>query len=321
MQMIKRKILLPLIDRMKDPVRYWVKEREKAKREREKASHSNLLSINEGAELIKGFLENNSSFAAGKIGLTELTALNIWQDETVSEKRWKKLVSEERYYGGIYPVNDNIYSKFCEIYSSALNDMDLLALWFLQGEARALRKFSPKTKKTVIKAITPHKLEKSWTSSLVGKTVLVVSPFEKTIKQQYEKRLDIWQGKPEMLPEFNLKTLRIQQNAALLEMPEFKNWVEGYECYKEKIAEIEFDVALIGAGAWSIPLAAEAKRLGKSAVHLGGDNQLLFGIMGGRWRNNPEMQEIFNDHWTDVLPEEIPRQNRVSKVPSFDQYW
>ena len=44
---------------------------------------------------------------------------------------------------------------------------------------------------------------------------------------------------------------------------------------EDGIAEIDFEVALIGCGAYGLPLAAHVKRLGKKAVHLGGATQNL----------------------------------------------
>ena len=46
--------------------------------------------------------------------------------------------------------------------------------------------------------------------------------------------------------------------------------------------EIEFDVAIIGCGAYGLPLAVEAKRMGKQAIHMGGATQVLFGIKVNR---------------------------------------
>lgn len=47
---------------------------------------------------------------------------------------------------------------------------------------------------------------------------------------------------------------------------------------KDEIDKRDYDIALIGCGAYGFPLAAHIKRSGKKAVHLGGALQLLFGI-------------------------------------------
>lgn len=47
---------------------------------------------------------------------------------------------------------------------------------------------------------------------------------------------------------------------------------------KDEIDKQDYDIALIGCGAYGFPLAAHIKRSGKKAIHLGGALQLLFGI-------------------------------------------
>ena len=81
------------------------------------------------------------------------------------------------------------------------------------------------------------------------------------------------------------------------------------------IAKIDFDIALLGCGAYGFPLAAFIKRdLGRQAVHIGGATQLLFGIRGGRWETNPKSRvlSLFNSAW--VRPEEKER------PPNFQQH-
>jgi NADPH-dependent 2,4-dienoyl-CoA reductase/sulfur reductase-like enzyme len=72
-----------------------------------------------------------------------------------------------------------------------------------------------------------------------------------------------------------------------------------------EVERVDFDVALIGAGAYGMPLAAHAKKLGKKAVHMAGVTQILFGIRGRRWEK-PPLTDFFNDSWTRPLAEETP---------------
>nr|WP_162051116.1 MULTISPECIES: hypothetical protein [unclassified Lentimonas] len=83
------------------------------------------------------------------------------------------------------------------------------------------------------------------------------------------------------------------------------------------MANIDFDVALIGAGAWSIPLATHAKALGKIGIHLGGTTQILFGIKGKRWEKGGE-PAYYNDSW--VRPNAAETRSGVNKIES-GCYW
>ena len=68
---------------------------------------------------------------------------------------------------------------------------------------------------------------------------------------------------------------------------------------------MDFDIAIIGCGAYGFHLAAHVKRIGKKAVHLGGATQALFGIIGKRWENN-KVSFYINENWIRPLLEEIP---------------
>lgn len=71
---------------------------------------------------------------------------------------------------------------------------------------------------------------------------------------------------------------------------------------KNKINNLQFDVALIGAGAYGLPLASFIKRMGKKAIHLGGVLQLFFGIQGKAW----DSWKIYNKFWTKPKLSEQP---------------
>ena len=68
-----------------------------------------------------------------------------------------------------------------------------------------------------------------------------------------------------------------------------------------------FDVAILGCGAYGLPLAARIKRMGKQAIHLGGATQLMFGIRGGRWDNTPAIARFKNDAWVTASSDETPK--------------
>ena len=68
----------------------------------------------------------------------------------------------------------------------------------------------------------------------------------------------------------------------------------------------DYDVVLVGAGIYSLPLVAHAKQRGKKGIHLGGSTQLFFGIRGSRWDSMKEFQGFFNEFWVRPAVEERP---------------
>ena len=59
----------------------------------------------------------------------------------------------------------------------------------------------------------------------------------------------------------------------------------------------DFDVLLVGAGAYGSFLALYAKSLGKQGIQTGGATSTLFGIMGRRWENRSHVSQYVNENW------------------------
>ena len=109
-----------------------------------------------------------------------------------------------------------------------------------------------------------------------------------------------------MLPDFELKTIKAVQTIAG-QKSEFETWFDALDSMKEKIRNIDFDIAIIGCGAYGFPLASFVKDLGKQAIHLGGVTQLLFGIKGKRWeewKHYTELRKNNGENW--IYSDEIP---------------
>jgi hypothetical protein len=66
------------------------------------------------------------------------------------------------------------------------------------------------------------------------------------------------------------------------------------------------EIIILGCGAYGFPLASKLKAAGKQVIHLGGATQLLFGIKGKRWDNNPPTAALYNEYWTRPAPQEYP---------------
>lgn len=86
----------------------------------------------------------------------------------------------------------------------------------------------------------------------------------------------------------------------------------------EEALKRDFDVAIIGCGAYGFPLAARLKAAGKQAIHLGGAVQIMFGIIGARWYAVPEVRKLFNEHWVHPATDEVPEN---AKIVEGGCYW
>lgn len=219
-------------------------------------------------------------------------------------------------YSGIFPPCQETAEKFSEQYLRDIPEIDLL------GCHQYYEKFMP-LKNDVIKVqlemLYPFFVDRPWTRYLKGKKVLVIHPFENTIKQQYEKRKYLFEN-PDILPDFELNIIKAVQSVAGTKT-EFKDWFEALKYMENEIKKVDFDVCILGCGAYGLPLAAFVKRLGKQAIHLAGGTQLLFGILGKRWVEqykdiwhyrpdidiNINYRPLFNKYWTYPLDSDTPK--------------
>lgn len=230
-------------------------------------------------------------------------------------------------YSGIFPVCQNTAEKFSERYLLDTPEIDLLACHQYYEKFMPLR---DDIQRVQLEMLYPFFVERPWTRILKGKKVLVVHPFVDTMKSQYQKR-ELLFSNPDILPEFELKTLKAVQTIAGTKS-EFASWFEALKYMEDEIDKIDFDVAIVGCGAYGLPLAAHVKRIGKQAVHIAGGTQLLFGILGKRWTEqyqgfwhyrpgidiSLDYHPLFNKYW--VYPSQNEKPKDSEKVEG-SCYW
>lgn len=227
-----------------------------------------------------------------------------------------------RTQSGIFPPTEDTAVRFSQ---RCLEDTPLIDVL---GAHQYFEKFMPlsdRVKMVQLEMLYPFLVGRPWTRILAGSRVLVIHPFEQTIISQYKKRELLFANK-EILPEFELLTIKAVQSA-VNEKVRYRDWFEALDDMENSISSMEFDYAIIGCGAYGLPLAAHVKRLGKKAIHIGGGAQLLFGIKGKRWTDvypamgvwkyrpgveiNIDYRGEMNEHWTNPLVEDTPRQAHV----------
>lgn len=189
--------------------------------------------------------------------------------------------------------------KYTALMSRAFEKADMIGIWRNLHMGDALLEIQ-KTKDELYlsraESVEPFRYDMPWSSALRGRRVLVVSPFSEQIKHQYKKRKELWQDK-EVLPEFILETEDAIWYYAGKRDERFKDWFEAFDYLYNRIMAHDFDVAILGCGYFGFALAAKIKEAGRQAIHMGGATQLLFGIKGKRWDNNPNINKYYNEYW------------------------
>ena len=212
----------------------------------------------------------------------------------------EELRKEIKFQSGFFPSTDQKIDEFCDVYINALREIDLYAAWtpydrlLIPNGSILCRLYD----------LDPFFTENKWTSALKDKRVTVVSPFKKTILEQY-KRFDLLFRK-DTIP--NMVLCVVQSPMTLCEQNVYgQDWFENLARMQQEVERQNPEVVIIGAGAYGLPLGAYCKRLGFSTMVLGGSTQLLFGIIGNRWINDPKYRRLVNEYWCRPSPNERPK--------------
>lgn len=263
---------------------------------------------------ICSILKSGKPFAGGRLGHTECVIayeycrMCLGIQDSFSE-RWKQylLTTSGFFQDGGSEKKD--IERYAEMTISALRDMDMHFVWNLRGEAFLLGNYANPASIFINKGIvqTPwHEQGRTWMSGLCGKKVLVISPFSESIKVQYAKRKKLFTNENN-LPDFNLTTYQSLETQ-MGDSKGFKDWFEAYQYMETEILQMEFDIAIVGCGAYGYPLTAAIKKAGKQAIEMCSSTQLMFGIKAKRWEreNNKFVMKWWNDAW--IYPLETPPQ-------------
>lgn len=209
---------------------------------------------------------------------------------------WDNSVRGGMYFNaGFFPPDDeslNAYSRLC---IDDCRQVDILGVTH-PGDLFLSRRYFPAAVGIHFVHLDAFLVDRPWSAALAGRKVLVVYPFADTIVSQYAKRKRLFRN-PDILPEFELKTYRPISSFAGSKVP-YKTWFDALDKMKSDISKIDFDIAMIGCGAYGFNLGSFIKRdLGKIGIHIGGVTQLFFGIKGRRWDDTDYARRFYNEHW------------------------
>ncbi len=292
------------------------------------------------SKIIYVALTSDSPCMIARFGSTELACLMNYIGVTKEKNNfisyfqgktspwwWEQnIINQMQKWSGFFPPSKVKIEEFCQLMLEDIPEVDVLGSW-LVGE-NILKKELASAQKIHFRLLDPFWSDIPWTKALSGKKVLVVHPFAETILNQYSNRAVLFKNF-DTLPVFNsLSVIKAVQSLGEGDN-RFADWFEALEFMKSEIDRHDYDVCLIGCGAYGFNLAAYVKRSGKKAVHLGGALQLLFGIKGKRWEDpNYGVKEwgipvgsyfnLMNEYW--VRPGDIYKPKNAEEVEGAC-YW
>ncbi len=271
--------------------------------------------------LISNRIRSSEPFLFGRLGGVEANALGIYLTESSGVRHplqfcGAKLIKRRRLNqlcnnAGVYPRNQQEYSLFCKEHLISLQSMDVFSVWakpfawvesiFVVSNPNLIV-VSGDASYPWIEARDGNS-EFGWGKALDEMKVLVISPFQKSMLIQSRKLQSIFPGLD--VPKIKLSFLSSPMSQGGL--MDGNSYSFHLNRMKQRMEKEDFDISLVSAGAYSLPLAAHAKELGKKGVHAGGALQIFFGITGKRYDSYPGVIKYKNQDWRRPSSDERPR--------------
>lgn len=270
---------------------------------------------------ILGKLEKNTPFIIPKLGCIETILSTI-----ISQKRELQpiVIQSMCIKAGIYFSSENSIKNYVDQYMLAFELSDTFTILdptdetsklyqgsFIMGQDYFIDKYSKSNYILLSNLDIFYQVYNSFTLSLRGKRILIVSSMIDSISKQVSRGSKIFNN--DLFPECTFVYVRSPYTGAF----NHKNidWQENFQilCKEVESKKDEFDVALCACGGYGNPLLTYIYKIGKSAIYMGEILQMFFGILGKLWEKDcPDAIDIFkNDLWIRPLAHEIPPNNHL----------
>lgn len=277
--------------------------------------------------------QKGGPFVAGKLGTSELDALLWFLQKETAQPQTKKAIPQKvltnicrnaGIFGPRGTSDEAAVISWCSYMLENLHLLDEVALWnpiSPLGEVGLVRAACPAVKSGMpLRALEPfyqEEAENCWSLGISG-PFAVVSPFATSIEKQWVKRETIFAKKPFSIwgPDAQLVgTIRTGYSPLICKKGEACSWsanilAGGWKFAVDNIVsqvkETGASIAIVGAGALSLPICFELKKAGITGIHTGGGTQIIFGIKGARWIAHSVISAFFNENWVSPASEEVP---------------
>jgi hypothetical protein len=246
------------------------------------------------------------------------------------------MVNQKITYSSTLDLNAGIYCKtkmelipYYQMYYNAIIKSDAIALFNVRQDVLSYEQYFMKTIK--LQSIASRVLEPfylilenqiPWTHHMLGKKVLIVSPFIDSFQKQIKRGFHMFPDKSKTMFHPDQEFVFYKSFNTLAGNHIHSSWLETFNIMCENISKLDFDIALLSCGGYGMPLANYIKNdLKKSAIYVGGGLQLLFGVIGQRWLTHPIISQIIMQNPTQFIR---PSGNEIVKnkfVVENGCYW
>jgi hypothetical protein len=223
---------------------------------------------------------------------------------------------------GIYPLNIEVLSQFCNEYINTLKMCNYIGCWKKDfvPEQYLVQKFCLNKQLYLGSKINNINTNGhygdlfwfnrfNWYEKLRNKKILIISIHCDTIKKQWFSN-SVFKAHSRTLThqDTNIQFVFIKPPMSGGWLTPHLSWMKSLRVLKDEVDKVrsrfDFDLSLVSCGGYGSPICSYiSETLNRSVFYIGGALQLYFCIKGSRWSNN----KIYNEHWTFVDPSEIPK--------------
>lgn len=270
--------------------------------------------------IIENKIINNEPFMMARVGNTEL-----WIVKEYLHKKEKLINNYNDFWldyllstSGFFTKNDinDDVDKYAKEHINAIKNCDFNLCYgnneLAEGLKITLDKLQNKSYNYNWELLT-NPFNNSWFKLLNNKKVLVISPYSKSIEEQYKNINNIYDKE---YPNFELITYQSFETQLSNDLG-YNSFFEVLDKMIEDISNIDFDIAFVCCGAYGYVLCSYIKNMGKSAIELCSYLPNWFGIKIKRYCTKLDVNKYWNTNW--IFPIEKPI-NKSEKIED-SCYW
>jgi hypothetical protein len=265
---------------------------------------------------------SKNGLAIAKIGSFELNAIIFYLRRKQSKEPYPEEIRLSiTVNNGLWEIEDLTLDESIDVWAhsilKALEYMDGISPWNPMNpleEMMIIRNCCPQAKQLDLLSLEPYYTkDKEYSLLMTNGPIAVISPFAKSIKQQWEKRDKLfpghmWSKEQKIIPIQAFYGPYLNRFGGLSYPTEVlsKGPLAAVDYYVNEVKKSGAKYCFVGITAIAILIVAELKKSGIIAIHTGGATQIMFGVKGMRWKQMDFFRKLFNDEWVDPLSEETP---------------
>jgi len=274
-------------------------------------------------------LRRRTGYAAGKLSYSHVHRLayrvmseRLTHPELFLRDAERMLRFESHDQLGIFPAAMEFYPRFDAFWVEHLRQLDCIGLFptLMKPNLRILRHYAVAGRRIDYHDQEPDRSSPSreqdcYLPLFAGRRLLLVCPFADLLRERATRATfeAVWAktGKRWFEPA-SVDSLEIPYGFARSTQVRYPTVIDLYERITADLDAKRFDIALVAAAGLAVPIASHLKRRGHLAIDLGGHLQVLFGVLGKRWRDRVDWRERYiTDAWIDMPARYRPEETGV----------